>query len=380
MARVFSHYRIEARSACAAVSEEAKNMGARGYFKAMLAALFLVACAGQSCEAQSGGGAGASQLAWTSYTDPLEKAFSVEVPKGWRVRGGMLRAGMSDARVMVDMTSPDGTINVRYGDAAAAPYFLPNQAHKEGQTLDLGAQAKVRVERYFSGQEFAEIYGYARFAPVCKDLSVPKATERAVEQGGALPLTRLTPGEISEGEITFRCEGDGEARLAYAHARTLSAQQMLWGATLLTSYVAPDKRVEVARAVVERATKSFQLQTEWVERQTQLDQQAMVYQRARLSRQVPDFGDGRKRLEQRMDQRRAELSAYEHGRLGSLEGSDTFVDAVAGITPALDPMGREVEEAKESGRIYCQCGENRIVNADAGGGSKWEQLKPAPEN
>src|SRR5579862_8739883 len=56
--------------------------------------------------AAPGGGAG-----WTQYQDPLEQAFTLQVPQGWTVKGGMFRMGYSDHRQMVDMKSPDGKVN-----------------------------------------------------------------------------------------------------------------------------------------------------------------------------------------------------------------------------------------------------------------------------
>src|ERR1700685_3498114 len=72
-------------------------------------------------------------LSWVKFTDPLEQAFTLEVPQGWTVKGGMFRLGYSDHRQMVDMTSPDGKINIRVGDLSIPPYFVPNQLHHEGE-------------------------------------------------------------------------------------------------------------------------------------------------------------------------------------------------------------------------------------------------------
>ena len=69
---------------------------------------------------------GGSALVWTRFEDPFEQSFSLEVPKGWTVRGGLFRMGYSDERPMVDLLSPDGFVNVRLGDLAIPTYALPN--------------------------------------------------------------------------------------------------------------------------------------------------------------------------------------------------------------------------------------------------------------
>jgi hypothetical protein len=66
-------------------------------------------------------------VAWTSWQDPNEQAFTVEVPKGWTIKGGAFRIGYSDVRPMVDMISPDGKTEVRLGDVAIPPYAIPTR-------------------------------------------------------------------------------------------------------------------------------------------------------------------------------------------------------------------------------------------------------------
>src|ERR1700731_2321369 len=89
--------------------------------------LMAVGCGNQGSNQGAATAAGGSPagLTWQRYQDPLENAFTLEVPNGWTVKGGMFRLGYSDHRAMVDMTSPDGKINIRLGDLAIPTYFLP---------------------------------------------------------------------------------------------------------------------------------------------------------------------------------------------------------------------------------------------------------------
>src|SRR6202451_2002096 len=75
---------------------------------------------------------------WVRFEDPVEHAFTLAVPKGWAGRGGLTRMGYSDHRPVVDLTSPDGRINVRFGDAAVPIYFMPDNLHRVGDIYDLG--------------------------------------------------------------------------------------------------------------------------------------------------------------------------------------------------------------------------------------------------
>ena len=72
-------------------------------------------------------GALAQPGAWTTLQDTQERAFSVEVPQGWKAQGGMLRKGPLDPRVQIDMTSPDGRVSMRIGDFGIGGFTVPTQ-------------------------------------------------------------------------------------------------------------------------------------------------------------------------------------------------------------------------------------------------------------
>jgi hypothetical protein len=46
--------------------------------------------------ATANGNAAAQTVTWTKFEDPFERSFSLEVPAGWTVRGGLFRLGYSD--------------------------------------------------------------------------------------------------------------------------------------------------------------------------------------------------------------------------------------------------------------------------------------------
>ncbi len=63
---------------------------------------------------------GVPLLQFVKWEDPNEKTFSDDVPKGWKVSGGMFRFALVDTRVELVVTSPDDKITIslrRQGDA-----------------------------------------------------------------------------------------------------------------------------------------------------------------------------------------------------------------------------------------------------------------------
>lgn len=62
-------------------------------------------------------------LTFTTFTDPVAGAFTLEVVKGWHVRGGLYHAGLGDRRWCVEMQSPDGLF-VMLGDPNCPQCFV----------------------------------------------------------------------------------------------------------------------------------------------------------------------------------------------------------------------------------------------------------------
>lgn len=303
---------------------------------------------------------------WQSYQDPLEQAFKLDVPSGWAVKGGMFRLGFSDHRIMVDMTSADGKVNIRLGDLAIPTYFLPNQFHREGEVYDLGAQAQGRVARYRTGEEFAQAYGRVRFARLCPNLTP--------QQTSLPPVTKLDapPGvsQASEGEATFAC-GD---RTAYVYAQT-ALTGGLWQVSSLASYVAPEGQVALARSIIQHSAKSFQLSPAWIQKQNQLDQEALVYQRQRQQARMQAFSAQMRQFEAQMQGMRNQVAAFERGQAQRNAQFEAMDHVISGITPATDPYGNTMSVFNgPHSHYWYNPGTGQKVNSDTSPGPGWEEL------
>jgi hypothetical protein len=336
---------------------------------AMLALALASGCRTQGpTEGRTAAAAGATgDTTWETYPDPLEQAFTMQVPRGWTVKGGMFRLGYSDHRIMLDMISPDGKTNIRLGDVAIPTYFLPNQFHHEGEIYDLGAQAQGRVAKYRSGQEFAQAYGKIRFAPVCQALTL---------QPPSLPpiMTPEAKG-ASEGETAYSCGGSEGARPAYVYAQTARAGS-LWQVTTLISYVAAVGQEAQTRDVIRHSIKSFQLSPAWVQRQNQLDQEALVYQRQRQQARMRQLSQQVAQFEMRMQAMRNQVADFERGQAQRQSQFEAMDNVINGITPTVDPYGNKVDVfIGPNNNYYRNPGTGTIVNANQSPGPGWDRLK-----
>src|SRR5271166_734613 len=234
----------------------------------------------------------AQESGWNRWVDPVEHAFSMEVPRGWSARGGAYRFGYGDVRAMVDLRSPDGTINIRYGDVwFVEPYAVPNQYHREGEQQDLGALGQGIYAAYRTGQQFAEIYARETFGGVCRSLTRQRTDPPSMQDTS---VHRQRGGLVSAGEVTLRCDTPHGTRIAYATATTtLTTSQPSanapsstgWTPELASYLATPDQGSEAAN-ILRHFVGSFKLNAEWVRHQNEMDRQGTAYAIARAQGRI----------------------------------------------------------------------------------------------
>ena len=325
--------------------------------------------------------AGASGLRWTRYADPAENAFTLEVPEGWTVRGGIFRLGYSDVRPMVDMTSPDGRINVRLGDVAVPSYVLPGPLHsREGEIYDLGAQAQMVVARYRPGPEFTVLYSHARFYTLCPDHEADAGDSAFVVPDYVPTLT--PPDESSSGQIAYRCRhrdaagAPAGAAVAFAYAHS-ARYPSLWQVVAIASFFAPADQVEVARSVLSRAAKSFQVRAAWIDYQKQMDAEGLAYQRARQQQRLVALGQQIQQFEARMRAMQDQVNAFERRQAAQAAQVESFTNTLTGITPTVDPLTGEARNVWTGpNERYWANGLGVVVNANTQPPGSWHEIQP----
>jgi len=223
-------------------------------------------------------GAAAADLTWVQFQDPAEHAFIVQVPQGWHVTGGAFRFGPLDPRAMVEMVSPDGKMRLRLGDSGVPPYAVPDQtigrsAMREGSRYSPHGVAQEVVANYLPGWVFADLYGQARFAPMCRTLDLKQMQQ--------LPVVYASSGaqQVTAGEAIYRCDSVSGAgpMTAYVFAETqLTRMQTtaIWQVTWLYSFLAPEEQAATALKLMLHAMSTFQIDQQWERYQLRLNGQA----------------------------------------------------------------------------------------------------------
>jgi hypothetical protein len=228
-------------------------------------------------------GGGQLQADWVVVHDTRENAFSIEVPKGWKVSGGTYRLGVNNPRFLIDMTSPDSRTDLRVGDSAVPAFTVPHLGAPEGTRYSTGVDWGI-VARYLPGKDFAVTYAQGRFHDRCQDMHLKSADplppllspERQV-------IARTAQGEVvnttAAGEALFRCVANGQELAAYVWAETTLTTSNFsgirnWAVTGLVSFLAPRAQAPKALRMLDHSARSFTLNPEWIARQAALSRQS----------------------------------------------------------------------------------------------------------
>lgn len=205
--------------------------------------------------------ASAQQVSWDTVRDNREQAFSIDVPRGWKVFGGMFRFSLIDTRPFVDMTSPDGRINLRIGDPSIPPYSAPKSGFAQVRAMQL------RQSPYVTGDQFAVKYGQARFRHMCDGL---RLTRSQVKQ----PKFNA-PGQgsmrVTAGEAIFSCTVNGQPTTGYVYAETFivgyGGPLGNWSLQSLGSVFAPTDQAMAAVELLAHSAQSQIMNPQWAQMQ-----------------------------------------------------------------------------------------------------------------
>lgn len=209
------------------------------------------------------------------WTDPLERAFSVEVPRGWDVKGGLIRRNATDPRACLTLTAQDGTVQISLGDARVPVYVVPGFSPFFGEGADYspGYGVAMKVGRYRTGADFAREYATAA-GPV-QILAVRDRTDVAtainsLQPGGGSGYVSVS---TSCGEVEFLATMEGRPMTGYCFtsteltsSRTAGAPGGMWRVPHILRCLMVPGYERVASMVVGHLLRTSRVDPEWFER------------------------------------------------------------------------------------------------------------------
>ncbi|HEX3915973.1 MAG TPA: hypothetical protein VHW60_01455 [Caulobacteraceae bacterium] len=245
----------------------------------------------------------AGATAQTTFTDPTEDAFTVSVPQGWTVRGGVQRSSPIAASLWVTATSPDGATVIEIGDPSIPSFVAPSAAHPAGSTVQTAFGAPGLAEPYESGVQFAQDYAARTFAQTCALRPLGTQAEPGLAQTAQASTAQIAAqvgvpppaAQFDGGSATFGCQVNGASDavgvIAVTGLTPLPVDNV-WTVSLLVAYRTPAasqaQTDQLARAMRASMTPNpqWQLKMAAAERQqlATIQQNALATQAALAAR------------------------------------------------------------------------------------------------
>ena len=329
----------------------------RHTFVALSILLLAITCSSQSANSSQAH----SSVSWTTFQDPAEQAFQVQVPRDWKVTGGLYRFGQLDPRIMVDMVSPDGKTDIRLGDYRVPPFApltptLMNLGFREGSRYSPRNVAQEVIADYRPGWVFADVYGQGRFTSACRQLSLKRMQkDKPVHAAG--PTTTVTAGDV-----VYACDSASGLQIAHVFAETqlFSMQSSgVWLVSWLYSFIAPEAQASDAVKILLHALSTLEINPHWEYQQLMMNGNAG-------QGAMDDF-------RKNMDQIRVD---YERRTAASQSQFDEMDRALRGVDLATDTVdGKPREVWVGTGGRHWENGMGDVMNAPSQPGGNYQEMK-----
>ena len=218
---------------------------------------------------------------YTTFSDPLEQAFTIQVPSGWKTVGGLARRAALQINPFVRSLSPDKTTYLIIGEPTLPGYVPPSQmrntlGYREGRMFNSGLGGLSMVLHYMDGSEFARVYGQTAMQGLCTNLRFTGSRERSDMASSADRLVpTVIPSISTGGEARFSCTHGREEMEARMEVVTRTTRDsVMWNVIFLKGFIAPKAQAEKAEEILTHVGGSFNFNAAWLQRQSQIDQAA----------------------------------------------------------------------------------------------------------
>jgi hypothetical protein len=208
------------------------------------------------------------------WVEPRERAFSLMVPKGWNVTGGLNWTGPIDPQPFVQVQSPDRRAQIYLGDPEILPRMVPNQwstmqtGAREGGKFQSPSGGPALLQRFMTGTQFAKAHVAER---ICRDaqwlreVDLPELSQQTTKALAPEAARLGGTANASAGEAGFSCNnGIGFVTATTYLAGSNRAPIQAWGVLRVGVFMSTDQSQAIlARYVLESMLSTFKLDPSW---------------------------------------------------------------------------------------------------------------------
>jgi len=310
---------------------------------------------------------------WVRYTDNAEGAFSMDVPVGWQVEGGMYRFGYFDVRWMMDIRSLDGKVIIRISDPDVPPYVLPGpHSGPAGHPAIRPKMFQMVVDNYQEAKPYAESYTKRRFASVCTSLTPAQPDWTPTMPPAWHEID--TPVRITDASLAFNCDSSDGPRIANTYAVTaIHGHDGLWMVDVLITVLATPDRLQQARSMTQHMIDSWQETPQWKTHQEQMTQIG-------LGQMQGEFETFMKQMAQYHQERTAamnqQVAGFESRMQQQADQVTSFGNILTGVTNLYDPRtGTQFQAFSGPKANYYMNGQGVKINSNLNPGNGFYQVE-----
>jgi hypothetical protein len=288
---------------------------------------------------------------YETFTDPLEHAFTIQVPVGWRSVGGLARRSALQINPFLRSLSPDKMTYLLIGEPVLPSYVPPTPlrntlGYREGKLFDSGLGGLSMVLHFMRGSEFAQAYGEVVLSSLCKGVQFLQSAERQDMAANADKLVpTVIPSISSGGEARFTCTHHGQPMQARIEVVTRTTRDnVIWNVIFLKGFLAPRSQADAAEEILTTVGSSLAFDPEWLQKQSNLDQQAANT----INRNMQEFFRKQRSIMQNFNAVDQNFSSMDE----IVSGYSTYHDAATGQDFKLDNTNPNKWIDNSTGRIF----------------------------
>ncbi|TMH87956.1 MAG: hypothetical protein E6H47_08350 [Betaproteobacteria bacterium] len=217
----------------------------------------------------------AEAVSFVTWREPNEGAYTLGVPRGWKISGGIWRRTPVDVRSALNVVSPDEAIRLFIGDYDLIARREPDAATRIAGVQEGQVYSETLIGRYLTGAQFAQGYPawkLCRRPQIIQSGILRRETETVNAQVAQYGRSMATAAMASVGEAIFRCrEGEGFVMATTVLARPASAAGVsMWFVYQLAGFVTRDPaQGYFAKYVLSSMLASLKMNREWEARAAQ---------------------------------------------------------------------------------------------------------------
>jgi hypothetical protein len=166
----------------------------------------------------------AAAVEWTKYRDPSEGAFTIDVPAGWEVIGGLKRRSINQPHPLLGILSPDHLTKIVFGDPEAIAFgelagTMIGLGFHEGQQYTPRGEPEI-IKNYRTGTDrSAELAQRELQQDQCTNVKVV-AQQAIPKLDRSLPTPPGAEHRDTAGETYLTCVRQNILYAAYAFSET----------------------------------------------------------------------------------------------------------------------------------------------------------------